>query len=298
MTPMLRLSHVPRALAASATRAANVTRAASAALAALAACAQPAPVRTASAATTASTATAPTTAAAAPVPNARPAAASAAAAPAADAQGWVALFDGTPASLAANWRGYRKDAVPAGWRVEAGGEAGGVLALVPGPPETHGDLATREQYGDFELEYAWRVPPGANSGVMWRVSEDQPFPWQTGPEQQVLDDARHPDGRTPSHRAGALYDLVVPPAGLARPVGEFNQARVVARGSRVQLFLNGRPTADVDFASDSGRALVAASKFKAMPGFARNARGHIVLQDHGDRVWFRDVRVRRLDGPS
>ncbi len=207
----------------------------------------------------------------------------------AQAQTWTVLFDGTPASLAANWRGYRKDAPPAGWRVEDG-----ALAYVPGAPETRGDLTSRAQYGDFELEYEWRVAPGANSGVMWRVSEDRQFPWQTGPEQQVLDDERHLDGRIPSHRAGALYDLVVPPQGLARPVGQFNRARIVARGARVQLFLTDRPTADVDFASDSGRKLLAASKFKAMPGFAQNARGHIVLQDHGDRVWFRNVRVRAL----
>ncbi len=234
--------------------------------------------------------------AAANAADATPAAAAAPAAPAAaaDAQpGWVTLFDGTPASLAANWRGYRKPAVPAAWRVD-----GGALAYVPGAADTRGDLVSREQYGDFELEYEWRVAPGANSGVMWRVSEDGQFPWQSGPEQQVLDDERHLDGRIPSHRAGALYDLVVPPAGVARPVGEYNRARVVARGSRVQLFLNDRPTADVDFASDSGRRLLAASKFKAMPRFAQNARGHVVLQDHGDRVWFRNVRVRALTAGS
>jgi hypothetical protein len=166
---------------------------------------------------------------------------------------------------------------------------------VPGAAAGRGDLLSKAQFGDFELEYEWRVAPGANSGVMWRVSEDQQFPWQTGPEQQVLDDERHPDGRIPTHRAGALYDLVTPPAGAARPVGEFNRARIVARGARVQLYLNGRPTADVDFAADTGRRLVAASKFKDMPRFAQNARGHIVLQDHGDSVWFRNVRVRRLD---
>lgn len=253
-----------------------------AACAALGACANPAPARTESGATTAA------------VPNEPPHGALSAAPTAAPDSGWVALFDGTPASLAAHWRGYRTTGVPSSWRV-----AGNALEFVPGgAPATHGDLATRDQYGDFELQYAWRVGPGANSGVMWHVSEDQPFPWQTGPEQQVLDDERHPDGRIPSHRAGALYDLVVPPPGIARPVGEFNQARIVVRGQHVQLYLNGHPTADVDFASDSGRRLVAASKFKAMPRFAQNARGYIVLQDHGEHVWFRDIRVRRLDASA
>jgi hypothetical protein len=225
---------------------------------------------------------------AAPAPPGAPNAAAPAPAPG----GWVTLLGRAPGSLAANWRGYKKPEVPANWRFERG-----AATYVPSATaEGRGDLVSKEQYGDFELEYEWRVAPKANSGVMWRVSEDQEYPWQTGPEQQVLDDAGHLDGRTPSHRAGALYDLVVPPAGVARPVGAWNRARVVARGSRVTLSLNGRPTADVDFASDSGRALLAASKFKAMPRFAGNARGHVVLQDHGDRVWFRNVRVRRLDG--
>ena len=213
---------------------------------------------------------------AAPAPPGAPNAAAPAPAPG----GWVTLLGRAPGSLAANWRF----------------ESGAATYVPSATAEGRGDLVSKEQYGDFELEYEWRVAPKANSGVMWRVSEDQEYPWQTGPEQQVLDDAGHLDGRTPSHRAGALYDLVVPPAGVARPVGAWNRARVVARGSRVTLSLNGRPTADVDFASDSGRALLAASKFKTMPRFAGNARGHVVLQDHGDRVWFRNVRVRRLDG--
>ena len=206
------------------------------------------------------------------------------------AAGWTVLFDGTSASLARHWRGYKRDTVPAAWRVE-----GGALAFVPVADKAQrGDLVSRDRFADFELRYRWRVAPGANSGVMWRVTEDQAFPWQTGPEQQILDDARHLDGKIPSHRAGALYDLVVPPAGLTRPVGRFNDARVVVRGGRAQLYLNGRQTADFDFASDSGRARVQASKFGVMPRFAQNASGHVVLQDHGDRVWFRDVRVRRL----
>jgi hypothetical protein len=200
----------------------------------------------------------------------------------------VPLFDG---SGLGRWRGYKRQDVPAAWQAR-----GDTLVFVPVANKAdRGDLLSRDQFGDFELTYEWRVVPGANSGVMWRVSEDNDFPWQSGPEQQVLDDALHVDGKIPSHRAGALYDLVVPPEGLTRPVGEFNEGRVLARGTRVQLFLNGRQTADVDFASDSGRALVARSKFGKVPGFAKNARGHIVLQDHADTVYFRNVRVRALE---
>lgn len=200
---------------------------------------------------------------------------------------WVALFDGTSLD---GWRGYKKEAVPAAWKIE-----GNTLAFTPIADQAErGDIMTRDQFGDFELEYEWRVSPAGNSGVMWRVTEELQYPWNTGPEQQVLDDERHPDGKLPSHRAGALYDLVDPPANITRPVGEFNQARIVARGSRVQLFLNGQQTADVDFGSEEGKRLLANSKFKSMPRFAQNARGHIVLQDHGDPVWYRNIRVRAL----
>jgi sugar phosphate isomerase/epimerase len=200
---------------------------------------------------------------------------------------WTTLFDGT--SLDA-WRGYGRDKVPGAWRTEDG-----LLAFSPvADLRERGHLISRAQFGDFELEYEWRISPGGNSGVMWRVSEDAESPWLTGPEQQVLDDDRHADGKVTSHRAGALYDLVDAPAGIARPLGEFNRARVVVRGTRHRLWLNDHLTADIDFASEAGKSAVARSKFASFPKFARNPHGHIVLQDHGDAVWYRNIRVREL----
>ncbi|GJG86358.1 glycosyl hydrolase [Gemmatimonadetes bacterium T265] len=204
---------------------------------------------------------------------------------------WTVLFDGTPASLAAHWRGYRRNDVPTNWHVE-----NGVLTLgTGGDSAAHGDLITRDQYGDFELEYEWKISPGGNSGLIYRVAETAPTTWQTGPEMQVLDDARHADGKLPSHRAGALYDLIAPPPGVTRPVGEFNRARIVMRGMHVQTYVNGRLTADLDFASPRGRQLIAASKFHVYPDFATERTGFIALQDHGDVVTFRNIRIRRLD---
>ena len=203
---------------------------------------------------------------------------------------WTVLFDGTPASLTSNWRGYRRTDIPTDWKVEHG-----VLTLTPGGDSVaHGDLVTREQYGDFELEYEWKISPGGNSGLIYRVAETEPTTWQTGPEMQVLDDARHADGKLPSHRAGALYDLVVPPSGITRPVGEFNRARIVMHGMHVQQYLNGHLTADLDFASPHGQQLIAASKFHVYPHFMTHESGYIALQDHGDAVTFRNIRVRRL----
>ncbi len=211
--------------------------------------------------------------------------------PAARDSGWTVLFDGTPASLAAHWRGYRRHDAPTNWHVEQGG-----LTLAPGGDSVaHGDLVTRDQFGDFDLEYEWKISPGGNSGLIYRVAETEPTTWQTGPEMQVLDDAHHADGKLPSHRAGALYDLIVPPPDVARPVGTFNRARIVMRGMHVQQYLNDRLTADLDFASPRGRELIAASKFHVYPHFATERTGYIALQDHGNAVTFRNIRVRRLD---
>ena len=209
--------------------------------------------------------------------------------------GWTALFDGTPASLERIWRGYRRQDTPGNWHVEDG-----TLVLGQGGDKTaHGDLITRETYGDFDLEYEWKISPGGNSGVIYRVAETEPTTWMTGPEMQVLDDSGHADGKLPSHRAGSLYDLVAPPPGVARPVGQFNRARIEMRGMHVRQYLNGTLTADLDFTSPRAKALIAAGKWKDYPHFASQREGHIALQDHGDVVAFRNIRIRRLgDGPA
>ena len=203
---------------------------------------------------------------------------------------WIPLFDGNSLD---RWRGFRRADLPASWRVEDG-----TLAFVPLEDRAQrGDIVSRDQFGDFELELEWKISEGGNSGVMYRVGEDQEAPWHTGPEMQVLDDARHPDGKIPSHRAGALYDLIVPPENIARPVGEWNQARVVVRGNRIQQWLNGQQTADVEIGSERWNQLMANSKFREIPTYATLQRGHIALQDHDDRVWYRNIRIRPL-GPT
>ena len=191
-----------------------------------------------------------------------------------------ALFDGQ--SLAA-WRGYRSDQVPSGWQV-----VNGELTRV-GPG---GDLITRDQFGDFELTIEWKVDEGGNSGIMYRVTEAAEETYQTGPEMQLLDDAGHPDGRSRLTAAGAVYGLYAAPAGVVQPAGEWNTARIVARGSDVQHWLNGTKVAEYELGSPEWSVRVAASKFKAWPGYGRAAAGHIALQDHGDRVAFRNIRIR------
>jgi hypothetical protein len=202
--------------------------------------------------------------------------------PAEKKAGWRLLFDGATLS---GWRGYKTE-TPAGWNVQDG-----ALVLAAG---RKGDLVTVEQFGDFELSLEWKISAGGNSGIIYRVGLGDPAPARSGPEYQLLDNARAKDNQIPTHFAGALYDLVAPPRDVTRPVGEWNEARVRIQGWKIEHWLNGTKVAEADLSSPAGKALVAGSKFKTWPRFATLARGHITLQDHGDSVSFRNVKIREL----
>jgi hypothetical protein len=195
---------------------------------------------------------------------------------------WLPLFDGTSLD---HWRGFRRDQVPEGWRI-----VDGALTRVG----SAGDLITRDVFGDFELVLEWRIAEGGNSGIMYRVTEDASETYHTGPEMQVLDDAHHPDGRSRLTAAGAVYGLYPAPAGIVKPAGEWNAIRIVARGRQVEHWLNGVKVAGYEIHSEDWTARVAASKFRRWPGYGRAASGHIALQDHGDRVAYRDIRIRTI----
>ncbi|HEX6643408.1 MAG TPA: DUF1080 domain-containing protein [Gemmatimonadales bacterium] len=200
----------------------------------------------------------------------------------ADAASWRTLFDGT--STAA-WRGFQMESLPTGWQVEDGSlvRAGG-----------GGDIITRDQFGDFELELEWKVADGGNSGIMYRVTEADSSTYRTGPEYQVLDDAAHPDGGNRLTSAGSAYGLYAAPAGVVKPAGEWNAARIVARGAHVEHWLNGQKVVEYELWSPDWEAKVKASKFVEWPGYGRSPRGHVALQDHGDRVEFRNIRIREM----
>jgi hypothetical protein len=199
---------------------------------------------------------------------------------------WRPLFDG--GSLDA-WRGYRRDGVPEGWRV-----VDGAITRVAAA----GDLVTRETFADFELTLDWLVAPGGNSGIMYRVTEEARESYQSGPEMQVLDDAGHPDGRSRLTAAGAVYGLYPAPVGVVRPAGEWNTVRIVVRGRHVEHWLNGVAVASYELGSPDWEARVAASKFREWPRYGRAAAGHIALQDHGDPVAYRDIRIRTISTPD
>lgn len=197
---------------------------------------------------------------------------------------WDSLLGDDP-SL--KWRGYRHSDLPPGWRM-----VDGALTRVA----QGGDIVTRETYEDFELTLEWKISPGGNSGIFFRVVEDSALAavYLTGPEMQVLDNTRHADGKTPSTSAGSNFALHAPTRDATKPVGEWNQARLLVQGSHVEHWLNGEKIVEYELGSDDWKQRVQASKFKAWPRYGTARRGHIALQDHGDWVAFRNIRIRRI----
>ncbi len=203
-------------------------------------------------------------------------------------QEWHVLFDGKSTDA---FRGYRRDSFPSKcWVVENGS-----LKTVVGCNEADRvDLVTKKKYQNFELELEWRVAPGGNSGIIYLVSEEEDQTWKTGPEMQVLDDQKHADGKNPKTSAGSVFDLIAPTDKTLRPVGQYNQARILVRNGQVDHWLNGKRILEYDLGSDIFKSLVAQSKFKDFPRFARNKEGYVALQHHGDEVWYRNIRIREL----
>ena len=157
-----------------------------------------------------------------------------------------------------------------------------------------GDIATVKEYGNFELKFEWKVEAGSNSGIMYRVSLGDRAPYFSGPEYQVLDDAKHRDGKNPTTSAGSLYALYAPEGKKLLKVGEWNTGKIILSGSKVQHFVNGKKVVDVDMSTDAWKEKVAKSKFAKWTKFGKNSSGHIVLQDHGDKVWYRNIQVKVL----
>jgi hypothetical protein len=218
------------------------------------------------------------------------------------AQGWRLLFDG---ESFAGWRGLGYDSVPsAHWRIVDGSimkiASGNVPKMPDGQPANGGDLMSVDAFRDFELAFEWKATPAMNSGVKYNVSEEFSLEHATnhaalGFEYQLIDDSLNDDNKIPSHRAGALYDLIAPGAAKPlRPVGQWNSSRIVFRGNHGEHWLNGAKIVDFDLGTPRMDSLLAASKYRTIPGFADRRAGHIILQDHGDEIYFRSIKIRPL----
>jgi len=196
---------------------------------------------------------------------------------------WRVLFDGT--SLDA-WRGYKSDKVPAGWKI-----VDRTLAK-DGRVE---DIVSKDEFGDFELVMDWKIGEAGNSGIFYRGTEEYEHIYWSAPEYQLLDDAKASDNKTRLTCAGAAYAIYPSPPGHLKPVGEWNTARIVARGAHVEHSLNGFKLLEYELGSPDWQTKVKASKFVDWPNYGRAPRGHIAMQgDHEGALAFRNIRIREL----
>ena len=142
----------------------------------------------------------------------------------------------------------------------------------------------------------WKIVVGGNSGVMWNVQEGEyNTPWLTGPEMQILDNAVHGDGRYVTHRAGDLYDMIACKFVTSNPGGEWNRMKLVSNNGKMEHWLNGYKVVEYEMHTDEWKEMVANSKFKSMPDFGTFKKGKIAIQDHGDKLWLRNIKIKELD---
>jgi hypothetical protein len=201
------------------------------------------------------------------------------------ADGWKLLFNGRDLE---GWRLYGRQEPPgAGWKAEEGTIH--KLAKVRG-----GDIITTAQFDDYDLSWEWRISPAGNNGVKYFVTEARPS--APGHEYQMLDDGGNPDGkRGTKHQTASFYDVLPPATGIsARPVGEWNISRILVRGKHVEHWLNGANVLSYELGSEAVKEGIGRSKFKNKAGFGDKIRGHIMLTDHQDECWFRNIRIREL----
>ena len=197
---------------------------------------------------------------------------------------WIVLFDGMKVN---GLKGYNQTGFPTkDWTIVDGN-----LKTIPG----HGvDLISEDVYKNFELELEWRVPVSGNSGIFYFATEDGDYIWQSAPEMQILDDSTHTEGKSTLTSAGSLYGLIAASESVVNPVGEFNKVRIKVKDNYVEHWLNGTKVVEYIYQSDHMKELIAKSKFKNMPLFAKAKEGRIGLQgDHGE-IWYRNIRIRKL----
>jgi hypothetical protein len=201
----------------------------------------------------------------------------------AGAQEWRSLFDG---KTTAGWRGYQKTTMPDKWFVKDG---------YMGKIESTEDIVSVDQFGDFELEFEWKLARGGNAGFFYRATEEYVKVYWSAIEYQLLDDPNARDGRSRLTSAGAVYGLYPAPEGALKPAGEWQLTRIVVKGAHAEHWLNGTKLAEYDYWSPDFEAKVKASKFNAWPNYGKATRGHLAFQgDHNGELSLRNIRIREI----
>lgn len=208
--------------------------------------------------------------------------------------GWITLFDGKTTN---GWHTYGKKTAGNEWKVENGA----IHLDASTPDKERGDLVTNEEYKNFDLKLEWKISEKGNSGIIFYVHEDPEKyheTYVTGMEMQVLDNGTptrlgQPDGKLYTHRAGDLYDLLASKEAV-KPLGQWNQVEIKSKDGKLDFYMNGQHTLSTKMWDENWKKMVAISKFKDMPGFSAFKEGKIALQDHGDDVWFRDIKIKKL----
>lgn len=212
------------------------------------------------------------------------------------AEGWSLLFDGSTKN---GWHVYNAVSDGSAWVIDSGTLHLDPKEMIEWQTKGGGDIVTDAEYENFHLKLEWKIDTAGNSGIMFYIHESpdttlHKYAWYTGPEMQVLDNARHGDAQNGKHRAGDLYDLISSSPETVKPAGEWNQAEVIANKGSLELFLNGTRVVQTTLWDENWKKLVAGSKFIHMPEFGTYKKGRIGLQDHGNKVWFRNVKVKNL----
>lgn len=207
---------------------------------------------------------------------------------------WISLLD---EKGAVGWHKYGGGPIDSVWQVK-----NGELFLSTAHKKETGakgdwDIVTNDEYGNFELELEWKISQNGNSGIIFYIHEDKAkyrWPWQTGMEMQVLDNEGHPDAKYPKHRAGDLYDLIACSKETVKPYGEWNKVKIRSLNGKLDMYLNGTNVVSTTLWDDNWKSLVAGSKFKNAADFGTYKKGRIGLQDHGNDVWYRNIKIKNL----
>lgn len=211
------------------------------------------------------------------------------------AEGWVSLFDGQTVK---GWHRYGGQPAGAAWKVKDG-----AISLDISKKDTSwqlpdgGDLVTDQEFENFHLKIEWKISKGGNSGIIFFSHEDSTkykWSWETGLEMQVLDNDGHADGKIAKHRAGDLYDLIACSKETVKPVGEWNLAEIRVMNGKLDLFLNGTNVVTTTIGDENWKTMLKNTKWKDHKDFSTYTRGRIALQDHGNEVWFRNIKIKKL----